>query len=585
VLAFGYMTDAAHSIERSSGDLFFETSDVSALTFQVRKDRQPQKTRRTMWLTFVLMLSTALLFTSLMKISWQVTAFVLLVPAGLIWWSVESTLKKRFPPGIASLQLTPFGMSSPLLQGEHHSFTWSEVTGMTVKTVGNVLVMDFELHPATPGGPVRRGRDFLGRRKAPRLPLDMFDAAAQEAIVDAVNAAMVPGRSPTQASSENPIAVERRFKDHLHALTPRTWVTWTLVAVNVAVWCAMLATSHDAVRLTSAALLEWGGNSAWEVQHGAWWRLGTSMFLHGGALHLILNMAALLWLGPLAERLFGPRQFLLLYGIAGLTGSALSLSFSAQAAISVGASGAIFGVAGALMTTVWRHHGRLPALFGGRAKTGLTFYVFYSLSHGFGQTGVDNAAHVGGLVAGCLMAWLLPIRVDEGSTVRSTSRPMVWGALAGSLLVAVLATAAPVSQIDHRASLETDRTLQATLERFQALMRTLNSEVTEHKAGGARAWAADERSRVKHAPQILVISEELAQARLAPTDPRLPLIKTTEAISKSVHEMLVMPSIADALTGNPVPRDAARYAALEAEATQLFETSAAQVKALKARKL
>ena len=170
-----------------------------------------------MWLTFVLMLSTAMLFTLLMKISWQLTAVVLMMPAGLIWWSVETTLKKRFPPGVASLQLTPFGMSSPLLQGEHQSFAWSGVAGMTVKTVGNVLVMDFELHPATPGAPIRRRRDFLGRHKAPRLPLDMFDAAAQEAIVDAVNAAMVPGRSPRQASSENPITVERRLKDHLHA--------------------------------------------------------------------------------------------------------------------------------------------------------------------------------------------------------------------------------------------------------------------------------------------------------------------------------------------------------------------------------
>lgn len=343
------------------------------------------------------MLSTSLLVTSLMKISWQVAAFVLLVPAGLIWRSIESTLKKRFPLGVASLKLTPLGMSSPLLQGEHHSFAWSEVAGMTVKTVSNTVVMDFELHPTTPGAPSRPRRDFLGQRKAPRLPLDMFDATAQEAIVDAVNAAMVPGGTPRHAPSANPIAAERRFKDHLHALTPRTWVTWTLIAVNVAVWCAMVATSHDLVRSTSATLLEWGGNSTWEVQHGAWWRLGTSMFLHGGALHLILNMAALMWSGPLAERLFGPRQFLLLYGIAGLTGSASSLSFSAQAAISVGASGAIFGVAGALMTTVWRRHGRLPALFGGRARTGLTFYVFYSLSHGFGQTGVDNAAHLGGL--------------------------------------------------------------------------------------------------------------------------------------------------------------------------------------------
>jgi rhomboid protease GluP len=536
-----------------------------------------------MSLTFALMSAIALLLASLMNISWQVAAVVLLVPAGMIWWSVESTLKKRFPPGVAPLQLTPLGMSSPLLEGKHHSFAWSEVAGMTVKTVGNRVVMDFALHPPAPGAPIRRSSDFLGQRKAPRLPLDMFDAAAQEAIVDAVNAAMVPGGSLDQAPSANPIAMERRFKDHLHALTPRTWVTWTLVAVNVAVWCAMLATSHDLVRSTPLALLEWGGNSAWEVQHGSWWRLGTSMFLHGGALHLIFNMVALMWLGPLAERFFGPRQFLLLYGIAGLTGSALSLSFSAQAAVSVGASGAIFGVAGALMTTVWRHHGRLPALFGRRAKTGLTFYVFYSLAHGFGQTGIDNAAHVGGLVAGCLMGWLLPIRVDKGSAVQSARQPMVWSAVAGSLLVAVLATAAPVSQTDHRALLETDRTVQATLARYQAILQ-LNTEVTEHKAGGARAWAADERSRVKHAPRMLAISEQLARAKLAPTDPRLPLIKTTEAFSKCLYELLVMSSIPDTATGNPVPRDPARHAALEAKAKQLFQNSISQAKALKARK-
>jgi rhomboid protease GluP len=541
-----------------------------------------------MRLTFLIMALASVLVMAVMKVSWQVSVVSLLVPSGLIWWMTASSLKKRFPPGVASLQITPQGMSSPLLQGDRQSFAWSEVTRMTVTTVSNMVVMDFELRQATLGGPAQKSSDFLGRRKAPRLPLDMFDTAAQEAIVDAVHAAMAPTGLQRQEPLVNPIAVERRFKDRLNALTPRTWVTWSIVAVNVAVWGAMLATSQDIVRSTSTALLDWGANSAWEVQHGAWWRLGTSMFLHGGTLHLILNMVALMWLGPLAERLFGPRPFLLLYAVAGLAGSALSLSFSAQAAVSVGASGAIFGVAGALMTTVWRHHGRLPALFGGRAKTGLTFYVFYSLAHGFGQNGVDNAAHVGGLVAGCLMAWLLPIRLEEeevASTVRSAHRPVVWGGVAGGLLVAVLAIAAPVSQIDHRAVWETDRTLLVTLERFQAVLQTLSSEVVEVQAGGARAWAADERSRVQHAPKILAISQALAQARLAPTDPRQPLITTTEAISHRLHEMLVMPSVPEAATGNPVPRDAARYAALEGEVKQLFLDSASQAKALKARKL
>lgn len=183
------------------------------------------------------------------------------------------------------------------------------------------------------------------------------------------------------------------------------------------------------------------------------------------------------------------------------------------------------------------------------------------------------------------MAWLMPIRLDDGSADRSTRRSVDSSAVAGSLLFAVLALAAPMSQTDHRASLETDRTLQATLERFQAVMQTLNSEVTEHQAGGARAWSADERARVKHAPQVLAISEALAQIRLTPTDLRLSLVKTTEAFDKCLHEMLVMPSMADAATGNPVPRDAARHAVLEAEAKRLFQTSVSQAQALKVRKL
>lgn len=142
------------------------------------------------------------------------------------------------------------------------------------------------------------------------------------------------------------------------------------------------------------------------LQDGEWYRLFTCMFIHFGIEHLGNNMLILFFLGDNLERALGHVKFVLVYLLSGLCGSMLSLLFMVRSndyAVSGGASGAIFGVIGALIYVVIRNRGRLEDLTTKR----LVFMAALSLYYGFTATGVDNLAHLGGLVGGFVLAALL----------------------------------------------------------------------------------------------------------------------------------------------------------------------------------
>lgn len=551
------------------------------LEFEVRKDRRPSRIRRFAWLAFTLFALMG--WATLFKWLGAAGASLAVLAGGLAWaWGLRRYIGKRFPAGVASLRIDARGLQSPLLSGAPGGLAWQDIAAVEVGRVGTALTMSFRLRGdgGAPGEqPVRR----FGKAAGPRLVLDMFDPAQHETIVDAVHARLAAHLPPGDGKAVNPVTAERVFKAQLKALTPRTWVTWSLAAVNVLVFLMLAASTGEVMRLPVASLLEWGGNSAWETQHGGWWRLAAAMFLHGGLMHLAFNMLALLTLGPLAERLFGPRAYLLLYLLAGLAGSALSLNFNAQQAVSVGASGAIFGVAGALMTAVWRHRATLPALFGAQAKSGLTFYVIYSLAQGFSHQGTDNAAHVGGLVAGCLMACLLPIRWQASVTGRRRVHPVLAG-LAGVALVGVMVMGAPASALDQRAILRGDAALGPVLTRLADTMTAMGTDLHGADADKARAWAADERGRIYYAPRFAAITQELDAITLHPKDPRRPMVDNMRALSDVLHESLAMASVPNPVTGKPEPVDPIRFAVLETELARLLERTNALAKEFKARK-
>lgn len=142
----------------------------------------------------------------------------------------------------------------------------------------------------------------------------------------------------------------------------------------------------------------WGG--------GEWYRLISCMFLHFGIHHLANNMLILFFLGEYLERSLGHIKYVLLYICSGFGGSLLSMFFmirNQDAAVSAGASGAVFGVIGALIFIALRNKGKLGDLTSKR----LAFMAVLSLYHGFTASGVDNMAHVGGLVCGFLLSALL----------------------------------------------------------------------------------------------------------------------------------------------------------------------------------
>lgn len=167
-------------------------------------------------------------------------------------------------------------------------------------------------------------------------------------------------------------------------------------------------------------VLEFMGNTEDAIfmyEHGAmfpvdllaadqWYRLFSCIFLHFGIRHLGNNMLVLFFLGDNLERALGHVKYVVLYLLSGLCGSLLSgwmMLRTGDYAVSAGASGAIFGVMGGLIYVLIRNHGRLEDLTAKR----LVFMAALSLYLGFTSTGVDNYAHLGGLLSGILLAVLL----------------------------------------------------------------------------------------------------------------------------------------------------------------------------------
>jgi rhomboid protease GluP len=228
--------------------------------------------------------------------------------------------------------------------------------------------------------------------------------------------------------------VSEEFLYRLQQATPRLWVTPTLIAINLLVWLVMLGDGLSPLSPSGAELLHWGGNRLQETR-GQPWRLVSATVLHAGIIHLSFNMWALWDVGRVAERFYGNLQFLLIYVLAGLFGSLASLFFAGRVAVSVGASGAIFGVIGALLAALVSQRQRLPAALAAPLRRSLLVFIGVALLFGLTSGVVDNGAHLGGLAAGFLIALILAERFDW-STYR---RQGLWRAVLALALAGLAA--------------------------------------------------------------------------------------------------------------------------------------------------
>jgi rhomboid protease GluP len=141
---------------------------------------------------------------------------------------------------------------------------------------------------------------------------------------------------------------------------------------------------------------------------GQWWRLLSYMFLHGGLMHIAFNMWCLWNLGQLCESLYGRWTYAAIYLLCGLGASLASAAWHPYTP-SVGASGAIFGLAGALITALKLGEFSVPRSALSGTLRSLGAFVFYNLVFGFVVPGIDNTAHIGGLVTGLIVGALIAL--------------------------------------------------------------------------------------------------------------------------------------------------------------------------------
>jgi membrane associated rhomboid family serine protease len=266
------------------------------------------------------------------------------------------------------------------------------------------------------------------------------------------------------------ISYQTALRQHrsLHGISRYSWVTWSITISTIIVWGITayqfaLATGahnlHDIVVVTmnnainiqdkdndalSNVLIAYGAKENNLIIQGQYWRFVTPIFLHANLLHIALNMLNLVVLGVFLERLVGHTRFLLIYLVTGIISIIASFYFMPQE-ISVGASGAIFGLVGAYSIFVLMHrrafrNGGIPVLLW------LIVVIVGNLSIGFFVPNVDNYAHLGGLLSGCLLGWwftpLYTLSADKAVVdTHSLSRrwPLALLTIAGTLILAIIA--------------------------------------------------------------------------------------------------------------------------------------------------
>lgn len=216
-------------------------------------------------------------------------------------------------------------------------------------------------------------------------------------------------------------------------------LTQIFFGANIAVFLAMALASGSVMDFPGRVSIHFGANFGPYTLSGDWWRLATYMFLHGGVMHIFFNMWCLWDLGRLCESLYGRWTYAAIYFITGIAAGLTSVGWN-PGVLSVGASGAIFGLAGALIASFYLGEFSLPKVaISGTLRSLLIFAIF---NLGFGQVvgGVDNAAHIGGLVSGLILGALIARLAPQADT------PIRRAGVVGVVVLALLAAGLGVRQ-------------------------------------------------------------------------------------------------------------------------------------------
>jgi|tagenome__1003787_1003787.scaffolds.fasta_scaffold20665188_2 rhomboid protease GluP len=227
---------------------------------------------------------------------------------------------------------------------------------------------------------------------------------------------------PQPSKASNAMELVRRFP-----------VTYSIMAACIAVYVAMSVSSGTFVAPTVANVLRWGGTGPGIILKGEWWRLVTAVFVHIGIIHIASNMYVFWGLGMMAERLLGRLNFLAVYLLTGIAGNVLSLLLKPNI-VGAGASGAIFGLAGILISVLQFGRLSVPPERLAPLKKEVVKLALYNLVIGAVIPAINNIAHLGGLIYGLLLGVLFA----WSSRLEGDGRPKVQriGLVVATLLLA-----------------------------------------------------------------------------------------------------------------------------------------------------
>jgi rhomboid protease GluP len=265
------------------------------------------------------------------------------------------------------------------------------------------------------------------------------------------------------------------MSDHARPLLPAPIVTMVLIGACALVYAIEVVLGAAPMSPTPAQLLDVGGNAAAFTLADQPWRLGTAMFLHAGAIHLIMNMIGLWAGGGLAERMYGRAGYVALYLFSGLAGGVATVSHTVDV-VSVGASGAIFGVFGGIGAWLVAHRERIdPTALRAQAR-GLAMFIALNLIIGASVPGIDMGAHVGGAVGGFLFGLALEWRRRRARAPLRLALATLLGA--GAIAGGLSALPAPprLGAVHIEIYTEFDRVEPMTIDAFNRL-------IVEGKAG------------------------------------------------------------------------------------------------------
>lgn len=205
---------------------------------------------------------------------------------------------------------------------------------------------------------------------------------------------------------------------HMQRFTP---ITYTLILINIVIWLCMILYLN---RFSDVKLLEVGGLVHFNVVHGEWYRLISSMFLHFNFEHILMNMLSLFIFGKIVESIIGSWRMLIIYIISGLYGNFVSLSFNTTT-ISVGASGAIFGLIGSIFVIMYLSKNFNKKMIGQLLIALVVLIVFLLF-----MSNINIMAHLGGFISGVLITLI--------GYYFKTQRSLFWSFLIVFLLIFII---------------------------------------------------------------------------------------------------------------------------------------------------